>query len=1578
MADTSLNKSPEGKMTLDEIWAEAANTFEGICGESLKKGEVKTFDDVQRRIESSTKAPYGLDADQEGKWDKAKSVGLESLKYLKMLVGAASQAAAFTPLPSSVANITSSALFFVFDIPIAIKGYNDAIDQVFGQVSSALSQFQIYQSMNINVDERLIRQIHLVMVSFVKICAHVIQYRQGRKRDRFWQQAKSVFEDDSGLANQMAEFKQALQQQRDVEGTMTLATVLETRQDIALMFNKFIVFGKTTEETQRVVQSLYADADRHKSLQKIRDTLGVETIVQLDGKTTRTCTDIYRKCLDGTGSWLWTHNAYTTWTAPKDKDSSHVLIISGPASSGRTAASSLITKRLEEEKGRTYVAHYFFPTSTQKSDEAEKNTARSALKYMAFQIARVDTTVLKALGKACEADPGQFRNLTELKDIWKALKIGTLGSGASYYFVFDGLDNLPAKEVETLLDFIFSPTLIETSGGRVRILATGQDDLFGDKLTTKTPLQIHMEEHNKTDMRIIIEDTLNKQGILADAKPNSNQQQAKAKVIEKLPHKVKGSYSSLYFELGEFIRLLSTRITIKELDEILDQSTSSHEIAIKKLQRSLAPDEISELNELLRLVLFSGKEMNLEELEAAMFLISGTESLAPLQHIIKIKYHTVLKLAGTTVSAHDGVKEYCQKVSDELNKPSQSRDRATISMSITINNMDQELCGHFLWDLAQKAIRDKFKFDFDASSSALRSNQGTISVDEFEAHRTIMMRAFEYLQKEPRDETTAIGRYLCWWLPYHLYRLRELRDEDKGELMVDEQLEIGQNLYQLFKPGGLFLRHKNIFGQIWWSMEEIEDVQKWLMDSAVVRKLDKTWREEVQSAVSPMQGFLKHFAKLVVEGFLRERTWDLQNSWDWVDEFMRVDKKKGQFPTSLRADGSDEVSDEVIWERFGSWCQSFLRLSDSQLDSLWYERLAEGASFFDYDDAAVTLLYQRALEKENPSWLCHRGYGKTHFKQGRTAKAIEQVDLALKEAEREGVSPKPEKKDIAEMNLLLGEYNYAAGERQKAAEHYETASQSDDAEQARQGKVGHLKSNLNLSDAEETRMFLKNIMTQTNEEGKMKDLLKTIARDEGHEAIITKMLSAAKDDSELLKSLMHFMETATVPKTSGNDTTEIPSDANFKDMEARGVLLYLRGNAVYKYKLAPEGTEPVDEALRLWKEARDQLTNVGGNNASIALGNATAALAKHYFQNMMDAQHLAHIEELSRLADADADNCLSDPLGFLGALYALRGKKELSRFMLKRRLRLALQMLSDDTPENDLLAYSRMLRTLAHFNDFLNAGVAMSLVGMPDQVTEVLDIDSEDKAIDDDEETDGQKVQGFAIKLAKETIRIVKTEVPDASQQSRRIEVALTHVNSLMSVTETGAKSEAVSDAAAGKFERDNATKRSISDPNEIRARKLVHARLSSIDSTQISHIWTCDGRTLDGSQCPNCADCENVFYRCIYCSNRDFCKDCLKQLRDSEPRVEITACSPKHRWLLIPPPGVDLFVGSKAKTVKMPKEARTLPGDDAILEIVWAEDESTQEMSVDAWKETVAKEWDIPLEEIRNNLVRQASSDSK
>jgi len=86
---------------MDAMWAEAAREFEKICGKSLSRGagDVRGFDDVQKRIETANKPSYGNEPTEDDKWKKAKDVGLQSLKWLKLLVGAAAQASSFVSSP---------------------------------------------------------------------------------------------------------------------------------------------------------------------------------------------------------------------------------------------------------------------------------------------------------------------------------------------------------------------------------------------------------------------------------------------------------------------------------------------------------------------------------------------------------------------------------------------------------------------------------------------------------------------------------------------------------------------------------------------------------------------------------------------------------------------------------------------------------------------------------------------------------------------------------------------------------------------------------------------------------------------------------------------------------------------------------------------------------------------------------------------------------------------------------------------------------------------------------------------------------------------------------------------------------------------------------------------------------------------------------------------------------------------------------------------------------------------------------------------------------------------------------------
>ena len=258
--------------------------------------------------------------------------------------------------------------------------------------------------------------------------------------------------------------------------------------------------------------------------------------------------------------------------------------------------------------------------------------------------------------------------------------------------------------------------------------------------------------------------------------------------------------------------------------------------------------------------------------------------------MIKTKYSAVLQIQDGYVSALDGIQEWFEKEKESLSRSplSDDKDRPSISMTITISNVDHEMCGNFLWDLANMAIREKFKFSSQGNdANVLRNNngRGAIIADAFEANHTIVTRTFDYLTKKPEERTKELGKMLIGWLPYHMNKLRQLEDDEKGTLTWHQNFEIGKKLHTLFRDDKVFQRHRDNFSQSNWLSSEMKDMQKWLMDSAIVRRLDKNWRAMVQTT-NPTRGYLKELVQVVLKGFLRERSWDVINAYKWVHHFM--------------------------------------------------------------------------------------------------------------------------------------------------------------------------------------------------------------------------------------------------------------------------------------------------------------------------------------------------------------------------------------------------------------------------------------------------------------------------------------------------------------------------------------------------------------------------------------------------------------------------------------------------------------------------------------------------------------------
>lgn len=680
---------------------------------------------------------------------------------------------------------------------------------------------------------------------------------------------------------------------------------------------------------------------------------------------------------------------------------------------------------------------------------------------------------------------------------------------------------------------------------------------------------------------------------------------------------------------------------------------------------------------------------------------------------------------------------------------------------------------------------------------------------------------------------------------------------------------------------------------------------------------------------------------------------------DQDDEALKM-SRRGDSDETAKSSSSNSYYDNIDWNLISEWCRNFLDLSDADLDSLWYERLASTALHHDDKVNKAREYYQLALEKEKPSWLCHQGLGTTYVREEKFNEAMECFELSVVEAEKDGAAPKPEPTDISAIHLLLGYCALEIGDSKKAAESYLQAGSSEDVDQAMQAQLGQMKAVMRSPDPQDAMKWLQDKLTENTDGRRLCDILNMAAIEDENEDFIPKMFTLASGKSDTLKGVIRAMETATASPKPGAESDEVNPIVND---ESVGVLKYYRGLAtyIYKHEVASETVDPFREALRLWEECCDQLSSIDTYNAYSIRQRARVKIAQHYFEDMLARGRLDDVDKLAKLARSENQAQGEwEASGFLSALYAYHGDMSHSRAALVRKIRLGLEVLSDETPQNDDLGFNFLWGALVQNGDFVNATIALLLRISPDVLADALAFSSED--VRDSEGQDNQQLLDTVHKLAEKTLEVVRSQVPETSPQHQRLEVAREHIDTSLSAISSS------NDASEGGEGQSQLT---LHDPETVAAYRLIQERLRA-SQEHIAEVsdwtWSCDGRTADGKKCT-----KREVYHCVYCPNIDFCDDCLGRLRDPERRsdMESTVCSSKHRWLKLPLPSSGLYAGPQARSLRTPK-VQQRHEDHQILEVLGL-GEAT--VNVDDWKADVARAWDIVLDKGGNGADKPDAS---
>ncbi|EHK18004.1 uncharacterized protein TRIVIDRAFT_122489, partial [Trichoderma virens Gv29-8] len=1450
------------------MWDEAGKRFLARTQKSLDLKPPKNIDDIREMIER--RYDPSSPADSDGSHERAKRIGLNILSCLKLLGGVAAQGAELVFQP---AGVCFNAISLLLDVPQSIHEFHGTIDAVFGIVGPTLSQFKIYERIELfnTIDPELNTAIHKVMISFVDICALSIVLQKGSRWKRIKAATKqALLNDDSGLKDEIDQFEKLVQGQQNVQATLTLEVALSNKADLATILGKASETGKRIDDIAIGILDL-KEAETSRSMEKSRqeNLTKIRTKFAIDEKNIKAskdvCEKIWQRCITDSGSWLRDMDEYKKWSDKTVIDANPLLLLTGEAHSGKSSAMSNIVhdlKAAHESQGqstvRALVAYYFFPFFSRKVDD-DKRPATTAVKHIAFQLAEQDSGTAKSMAAFCDDKHNEsyFRD-SSCKDLWRELKIGTPKPGTMHFIIIDGLDGLYEGHPEAATHFldifetIQSQTSTSTDGTRVRLIVSGKSDNFQRESLQSAP-NIEIEKYNGPDITSYIYEELRKTNLLQGEESETTR--LRTKVHDRLLEEAKGNFLKVQTALEKIKDLIMSDGSEAEMDTILNESNQDKrtisENVVSELQQSLKPQSIEELNELLIWVIFGFEYFDATELEAARFLRFGTVSLQKLDDKLKGMYSKIFFSFYGKVAILPSIEPLITK---ERDRPRISEDAPKISLNLTISNGDITTVQNFLWSLFQKSMVDKF--DFEPMSGPTHSAAREIQVNAYDAHLAIVKQSLRFLTSPPDVRTGPLGSYMVRELPRHLEMLNQAVGYD--EILASDKKDIGDGLFALFVSGDVYEKHWGRFYGITWfgEGEKIEIFRKWLKDPDAIGhlgRLDKDWLRTVNTSQRPNRQLLTPMMKTIAQHWLQDREWDAQECFSALRLFLQLHGFCAQvLQDPLDEQSSKEESGNTMTaveelERAEKWCEEIL--SPKTLDSLWYERAGEAARWQHEYDLAISK-FTKAGECANPSLSCFKGLAESYFENDELLSACSSMEKVLnmvKEAEP------LDKDELISIYLRLAYWYSQLQQPERAITHYQQVLEMDPANQ--DALSGVLTTTITSSAEQATHELILSMSKLNSKEPGLYQLASTLLNqglDFSYSAPLRNLVQICRSSEDCVAALIEGMDQAIEAARKQNLKIELL------------VLLLHRGLATLyndwqKYR-------PRSEALVFWIESytiTDQYLRKEDDEDDLKwryqafYDTIVSHLSEFYFEQtkklLPSYDYYSKLENLRQGFRFSGIEGITAADTFVAVYHTLHGDKATAREVVKQYMRICIDSLSDDTDENDYWAAYTQFKCLLACGDYLNALTAWSLL-------EPIETDIIARTLNHD--------TGIQQALIDEMILLVKAKCPLGATQIDRVNTV---------------KAELEARLAAAREEGDQ------SENSEAQAE--IKKALAVLES---EFGYACDG-TCGGTPW----NFNNALHICKYCWDIGFCDDCVSLLKAN--KLKKIVCSPSHDWLAIP-----------------------------------------------------------------------------
>ncbi|GME27482.1 Neutral amino acid permease [Neofusicoccum parvum] len=1325
----------------ERMWEETADEYERITGHSLKQNVSLERENILSQIKDAKE----VDKKERPKWDKAKKYLGNTMQFVATLGQFAATGASMVFGPSQMC---FNAISFLINTAQKYDKIFSDLGNLFEKIEDFLRRFEVYarpKTVGVKIDHHLKSIINDLLRTFVRICG--LSAQLASKRGRFMAALSMfAFASDQGVSAELAKLESLVMQ----ETRMTVALTLETAQNNEARTTQGLSeINVSVQNTQGKIENvnntasltLETDQNNHaettSGLSEINinidslkgemvkqgstAALTLETLQDHGVKTTAGMTDIkasiekaekrneqenfkkknrekvrsvlrigndtWRERRDeylggafpDTGRWLLDDSQFVSWANHLEGNRSDAIIaLGGETGFGK---SYLCSKVIEHQKdsykdsNQTYrisVGYFYFQEDNRdsgkesnrdygKDSKEDASLWNTALRHVVWQLAEDDVAYQKFVAGVCE----RTDSFTKTNEMWDKTIMDYSKSAATFVIILDGIDK--AKEepgkIQPLVKILEDIATMSRNSDQLQIRL-----FVGNWRGAECSTILGMPCEGGDDILKFIDYKMDRMPTLS--KPDKDVQDLRTLIRDTLTAGAKGDY----IKLTSMLKDISTKSRANDIKEVLSRSGEDREQTVRgqvaRLNETLDQQDIEDLNEMLMWVVHGKWELSVKQMETILFLKNNESSLVALQDQIKEKYSLLLEVDDyDEVCASDALK-YIK----EIWQAPDAEEESSSTINTKLHKSEVAIVRRFLQQVCDDELFGKFGFE-DFFNRKLGKKPATIDVTARYGNIKILLWCLQALCGDKRTKAELLQGYAGYNFQEHLTWARDC-----------------------------------------WTYEDdrINPVLKWFKDSVVIEsfsEMDKKWVNNLTSNSKPEEDLLKPITKIMASRWLQSSEWTRNDSFYWVLGFVtKIASRKGGPDRVTKNLFSPELTAQMIFD-CEEWARKELEISEPDLQ--WHFKLATTFKSFGYlEEATAQAELGRTLDPS--SWRIDYLFACIQQEKSDWQASLQSFQQLADKFRSDPALRKDQEKFWVTTLDSLGDNLIELDQFEAAMKAYkELLDNFPNSYETVYKMVQHMLSRENFHGI---IALLEELSTKQGESGvsQLSAVYHQYAWDwEYHE-----MIAHAVQKSNGLEFVKKAFKQAAGDAQNGDRLMFVDEDDSDRRMPIIAALTFNQGLTVFYCGTKNDGRE---EAIQIWEQGAAMkvprgysyyLANLFQERTVLKLAWCYLGMAREAGLGSQAAEELA--KKMKALAERQArTNEDGSPLDIdllMGRLHHLSGREKEARASVRGHIRVCLDLLSDDDPDNDWQAYLRLAVVLCPLDDDINALAAWSLI----------------------------------------------------------------------------------------------------------------------------------------------------------------------------------------------------------------------------------------------------------------------------